>query len=254
MKLCRFNVFIFAFIVFSLISSQRAICGEGVEIQYSGLSPSAQQAVQNMAQQRTEVKKNLEDPYTRLKKLKETYKNSCGEGRPSDSGCRKTFNQIIDAYSNVLQQISSYIKEYKNNLKVVTEELEPKIKKVAYRNSPSDLNEDIIKKYENQDTRFNDKFAKALTEAFGLQRGQTPYENASSLYLQYKDKLSEYSQLDNLLQAKLMQAQRQKNLAPLLNEQTRKELAQITNWISGGTGFQEKQRAKKVSSRPRPMR
>lgn len=153
-----------------------------------------------------------------------------------------------------MQEVSNYIKEYKKNLKVVIEELEPKIKKVAYKNSLSDLNEDLIDKYENQNTRFNDQFARALRDAFGLQKGQTPYEYASSLYLQYKNKLNEYSQLDNMLQAKLMQAQKQKNLASLLNKKTKQELAQITDWISRGSGYQGGQRASRPSSRPSPMR
>lgn len=56
MRLSRLNVFILAIITLSLVSFQMSVYAEGVEIQYGGLSPSAQQAVQNMAQQRAQVK------------------------------------------------------------------------------------------------------------------------------------------------------------------------------------------------------
>lgn len=220
-------------LVGSLLFSFSNAFSQGVEIEMEGLSPAAVNALQRMSEVREQVKGDLNEPLERLTALKETYQNSCGSGNPTDSGCQQQFNQIIDAHTEVMQKISDFTSKYTENLKVVIDELEPQMEQIAYDNSLSDINEDLIKKFENNDHTVNDEFIDAIVNAFGLGQGQTLFEAKSRSYLDYKTELRGYSRLNNALIAKIRTAQRLQIIGPILNPETQKGLATLTKWIYG---------------------
>ena len=221
------------FLTLALLSYGTHASSEGVEIEFDGLSPAAQLAIKNMSKERQEVKGRLEEPMGRLKSLKKTYKNSCGGGRPKDSGCQDQFNQIIDAHKSVMETVSGFLNKYNENLKVVVEEIEPQIEAIAYNNTPSDIVENLVGKYEEIEEEFVDPFAVAIQEAFGLGTGETEFEIASSSYIEYKNELKQYKRLGNMLQGKIYKAERQRDLGQILNPTTQEELKNITSWIYG---------------------
>lgn len=207
--------------------------GSGVEIGLDGLSPAAQNAINNMITVRSEVKEQLEEPIARMKTLQETYQHTCGAGRPKDEGCQKQFSQVIDAYNDVMTNVAGFLEKYNENLRMVVDELEPQIERIAYENSPSDLNEDIINKYEEGSYGYEDEFANAIKDAFGLVEGETEYELLSSSYLQYKKEYKEYALLLRQLNGKIREAGRLRVLGPIINAETQGELARLTGWIFG---------------------
>lgn len=205
----------------------------GVEIGLDGLSPAAQKAINNMITVRSEVKGQLEEAMARFDTLKETYIQTCGTGRSNDEGCQKQFNQAIDAYTDVARTIAGFLKKYNENSQMVVDELEPQIERVAYENSPSDLNEDIINKYEEGSYGYEDEFANAIKNAFGLDEGKTEYELLSSSYLQHKKEYKEYALLLRQLKGKIREASRLRVLGPIINAETQGELAKMTGLIFG---------------------
>jgi len=208
--------------------------GEGVEIEFEGLSPAAQQALENMSKVRKEVKSKLATPLEKLTALNETYINSCGaSARPKDTGCQDQFNQIIDAHTKVMQEVVNFTDEYTNNLKIVIEELEPQMEQVAYNNSLSDINEDLLQKYEDSDVVLDDEFTQGIINAFGLGEGETQFELASGSYLEYKTELKKYTRINKLLIAKIGQARKVQVLGPIINKETQGQLSKVTNWIYG---------------------
>ena len=204
-----------------------------VEIDLEGLSPAAQNALENMSKERKVIKNDLAEPITQLKALRETYKNSCGGGKPKDSGCIEQFNQIIEVYSKVMTRVGGFLKSYNQNLEVVVSETEPQLQNIAYSNSLSDLNEDLINKYDESGEEYEDEFASIISEAFGLGEGLTELEMTASSYINYKREYKMYSSLQKQLNSKIRRAQKVMDLGPILNETTKNELAGLTNFIFG---------------------
>lgn len=219
--------------VLSVMAVGVSAFAEGVEIEFEGLSPAAIGAMENMAEERKQVTSRLNEPMARLKKLMETYKHSCGMGKPTDSGCQETFNQIIDAHKEVMKKVGKFLDFYNSQLKIVVSELEPQIEGIAYNNTPSDIIEDLMGKYENNAEGFEDGFADAIQKSFGLGDGQTAFEMASASYMQYTSEYNQYRRLGKMLQSKIMEAERMKSLGTILNTETQKELKSITSWIYG---------------------
>lgn len=207
----------------------------GVEIDWNGLSAPAKNAIQNMNRARKDVKNSIKDPWGRIKKLKQTYRDTCGSGQTADSGCYIIFNQMIDAYTEVANIMGKFLEESSEHMGKVVNELEPQIRKAAYTSSPSDMVEDITQKYTGYKKKYRDPLLESITNSLGFKTGKTPFEMASSYYTEYKYKLAEYKDASQQLRAKIFEAEQRKSLAPLINKTFETELREITSWIFGNT-------------------
>jgi len=226
---CQLKFFITIFLMLAL--SYSPVLSQGVELELSGLSPAAKQALQDQIRVREKVRGTIEAPLERLEALQGTYSSTCGNGRPKDSGCQRQFNQIIGSYKKVMEGISEYLGEYNNNIQVVIDELEPQMQRISYKHSPSDLMEDLINKYEGQDMEFEDETANAILEAFVLEEGQTEFEITSQSYLTYKKEYKQYRKIQKLLDRKIQQAEKEKTLGPIINDATKNKLKALTGII-----------------------
>ncbi len=208
---------------------ETAYCNEysEVDVILGDMSAAAQKAMELQPKLQEQLESDLAEPIGRLINLKETIKEvNAGPGSLE-------YEQAMSLYKETMTKVNEHMKKRADNLRVIVEELEPKLSEIGYTQTPHDIGE----YYRNQEEEvvYDDPFLNDIIDVFGLEDvGGSLLATNSAAYLDYKNQLNAYKRASVQLSQIIRRIDFQKTIAPLLSPEARGALKDMKRVLKIG--------------------